>query len=736
MKNIRKSFAFLLCLAMVLALGGCDNRGIREQRPQYTEELSDGNVSGVIAENANFLFELDSSGEVLSLTDKNTGNSWSSALSAESFTSEFESQQIVESTLVIQYAEQLTLNVNTAYSSDSETCKKQIKLIDNGVQIDYCFSEAKITVPVKYILRDNGFAASIDFNEIAEGGSFLLYKISIAPMTARVLNNSSDSYLFIPSGSGGISYTSNSTLRSSTQEVYGDDFSQYVYRFNTKENYYLPVFGAKYNDTAIFGIIEEGSESAEIASSVNDTAISYSVIYPSFYVRKSELLTKSRGSSASDQSSLYDEDLADNAVTVGYYPLQGESADYSGMAQTYKQFLKEKYGDIQKDENASAVAIKILGGVAQKKFAFGIPYYTTFALTTIDDAEKIIDDIAQKTGINPLIQLVGFGKKGLDNYKVAGGFDIDSKLGSFKEFLNWQNSYGASNGILALDFDIVYFSKSSNGFSINSDITKSVSGNAVKQYYYHVALLDQNKSLKGFNLLSRAKLNQAADKVLELANKKEISAVSLATIGNTSYSDYANRKYYAKSNMSEQVTEILSNFRSAGKTIVSNASFEYAAMMSDYIIDAPIQSTKNSIIDEDIPFYQMVFSNRAPVYNISVNLSTSDDLAFLKAIESGAGLSYTVCENYDSDLLESGQSMLYASKYSGVSERISEQVNDYKEFYEKIRGSQITEHTILENGLRKVTYDNGLTVFVNYSDNELSYDGLSVAGNGYLIKEG
>ena len=43
-------------------------------------------------------------------------------------------------------------------------------------------------------------------------------------------------------------------------------------------------------------------------------------------------------------------------------------------------------------------------------------------------------------------------------------------------------------------------------------------------------------------------------------------------------------------------------------------------------------------------------------------------------------------------------------------------------------------HEILDNGVRKVTYDNGVTIYVNYSEEDLTADGKTVPALSYRLE--
>ena len=723
MKTLKKLFAVVLVISVLFTLVGCNNDGSRTSKPKFTS--SDGSYDVTAVENERYELSYNCETSALTLRDKTKDFLYSSTIVAEG--EDFKNQEILSSSLVVEYVKQLDNNYTALFSCDGANCKQDCKKTKNGLTVTYYFNKAKISVPVEYTLTDKGLTAGVDLNKVAEGGKNMVGKITLLPMFARAENNNESGYLFIPSGSGGISYTKDEITKTGTMDVYGSDLSEVQSMLWTSEKVLMPVFGAKQDKNASMGIIENGAEMASLISSVNDVKMGYSYIYPSFRVRGFNKVVKNTAQAV--ESFIYNEDIADSKIKVSYYLLDGNNASYSGMADTYKKYLDDKYGKQKKENNAPVLSLKFLGGVEEKKFFFGVPYHSLYPLTTVDEAKEITAELKSKTGETPLIQLVGFGKSGLENKQIAGGYGIASKLGSVKDIVKWQKE-----NTVAIDFDIVNFSKSSNGFSVSSDIAKSTTDDKMEQNYYQVALLSPNKALKGYYLLSRFSLNEAADKLLKSAEKSGINALSMSTLGTVAYSDYGDRKYFAKSGMETQVKDIIAKFKDI--TVVSNGAFEYVSAMSDYITDAPIQTSKSKIINEEIPFYQMVFGSRVNVYNTAVNLATDDTLAILKAAEAGTGLAYTINKNYSTKLLDSSQNMLYATYYSGVKNRIISQVKEYIEFYNLIKDSTIKEHTVLANGLRKTVYENGVTVYVNYTENTLSDGEITVNANSYKVKEG
>ena len=120
----------------------------------------------------------------------------------------------------------------------------------------------------------------------------------------------------------------------------------------------------------------------------------------------------------------------------------------------------------------------------------------------------------------------------------------------------------------------------------------------------------------------------------------------------------------------------------------------------------------------------------------SINLSVDYKTAVLKCIESGIAPSFTLSYNYDNSFASSKFSAIPVSYYNGQKEKIVETVNEVNEVLEKISDATISQHVVLENGLRITKFDNGITVAVNYGDDIADYQGAQVAAKDYIILEG
>ena len=119
----------------------------------------------------------------------------------------------------------------------------------------------------------------------------------------------------------------------------------------------------------------------------------------------------------------------------------------------------------------------------------------------------------------------------------------------------------------------------------------------------------------------------------------------------------------------------------------------------------------------------------------SINISVDYETAVLKCIESGISPSFTLTYNYDNSFASSKFSAIPVSYYNGQKEKIVETVNKVNDVLENTSNATISQHLVLENGLRVTKFDNGATVIVNYSDETVDYEGASVGAKDYIVWE-
>lgn len=739
----KKICTLFFSILIIFSLSACSGTVVWENK-KFDKDAAENELSDkeVIAENEKYRLEWVSSNCSVSLTDKQTGLSWGTTPESDGeqeldmFGLPVKKHPQLESALVVEYLNDSTdvEEQTVSYTGAVNEGRVSAELIENGVRVRYYFDSVEIMVPVEYVLREDSVAISVDAKEIEEN-NFRVTSVAVTPFWCSAKNGSEDSYIFIPSGSGAVVYPETLSQTGSTysEQVYGSDPVMKADDLpSTRQSVRLPVYGAKTGDRATCAIIEEASESAVIEAKIGSSAIQYTGVYAKFQVRGYSPNLAQFMQGLEKKLNIYSRSMVDTKMTVGFYPLTGENADYSGMASVYRNYLKENSG-LERTEDDSAWNITFIGGMTVNKSFLGIPYTDVLPATTLEQAEEILGELSESTDIPINARLAGFGETGIGIGSYAGGYSVNKNLGDLSGLSDLTDFCSENNINLYFDFDIMSLKGSGAGYSKLFDTAYSALNKTAELYEYNVATRSRIEDTK-YNLLKRGLLVEAGDKLLDKIKKWNISGISLSSLSNTAYSDYSEKdsvRYYSKSQMGSDVTEIFEKVSEKYRTASSDAN-AYAAVLSETVYDAPLSSSEELAFSADVPFYEMVFKGCVHMSGTSVNMASDSDTQILKAVESGTGLAFTLCSEWINEFIDNTGYEFFGSEYSGIKEEIKEYFSSLSDYYKAVNGSEIDHHAILENGLRETVFSNGVKVYVNYSDTDKASQLGNVPAGGFL----
>lgn len=751
---IKRFLSIFCCIAILCTLltgcGGTDFGSL-----PYVEPEENNIPETFIAENDNFLLEFDDSNYGLILTDKNSGKVYKTSPSGLNGPEVNENglplKKIPKKESIIWFESMNFTNssnktdtffsYNMIFTEKEEgevTGKLTHELTENGIILNYFFSDAEVMIPLECTLTEKGLNLKVDPTKIMENDNKVV-TVSIAPFFCGVQNDSEDSYIFVPSGSGALVGVDSKSATGETYsaQIYGEDLAiDEVVLNSTRESARLNVFGAKTGDQALCAIIDGSATSARIDAVSGSTTLRYSSAYTTFIVRGYTNHTAELYSSEKVERRVYAKQKINQPASVSYYPLSGDKANYGGMAEVYREYLIENFGMQEKSDDV-ALNLRVIGGIQTDESFLGIPYKTVYATTTVSEAEKMLNELKDKIGTNFTMQLKGFGDTGVDVGKIGGDYKVSNKIGSFGEVQNLI-SYGKQNNIgVYFDFDMVRFNTNSSGVSKFFDAATNAGELKATQYYYDVAVRDK-KLDTAYNLLSPSMFNEVYDKLAKKTGKYNLTGVSLDTLSSLAYSDYSdknNSDYYSKNAYADAASNVIKKIKSANQKYMAAAANAYAAAYADIITEAPVSTDKNVSFMQEVPFYQMVFKGCVPITVSSINLSADPTETFLKAVETGSGLGYTVIDSWDSAILNSNNPYFYNSVYGDLKSQICNNVKELSSYYDSISGQRIATHTILEDGLRETVFENGVVVYVNYTDKPITSPAGEVGARNYLIME-
>ncbi len=751
---------FALCCGLLLVTVGCSEKRAAEQAFTPLEKYERFDTT-CVAENDRYSLIWSAERKCVVLYDKVMDYEWSYvpeealntsydySIEEEGATATIRPQ--VKSPIIVHYYNtgDFQTDETNAFAMSIDKGKYTITPTENGLIMTCYFLDRELTVPVEFTLNKNGVDVSVDPTKIEENELYNIYGITVAPFFCSVSNkdaNKDDNYLFIPSGSGAIVHPTIDDTREAaveiTETVYGADAN--LTRFEEKtltETVRMPVYGAVNGDKGVCAIIKDGAEMAHVVTTIGQKFTGYSYVSTEFHIRGYQEVVQNLFTASIIKTKLYADAFTPDKINVGFYPLYGEDASYVGMAETYRNYLTEEGYLKAEKSNDSLLNIKLVGGIETTEFHFGIPSGAMLVATTVKQAQSIIKDVKEKTGLESInANLIGFGKSGNDVGVVAGGYALGKDFGKEAD-LEKLVKYSKNNGVnLYMNFDMVRFKSSGGGVNTTFGKAESATGSFTELDYTGLNSRQPDKTLGKYFLVSRTKFSDVAANIEKAAKDWKLTGVSLDTLTSISYSDYAEKEYYARANFDKQTSAILNKFSESGLKVAGSDANSFAAALCTHVYDVPTQSSKYRSFTYDVPFYQIVFKGSVSMSGTSINLSTNEKVNLLKAVESGLGLTYTLVGEYNTNLVSSAQNVFYGSVYwdetieLGVRDSIVKTVADYKDYFNSVNGAKIADHKVITEDVRVTTFDNGVTVYVNYGNRDYTDGDITVAAGGYTVK--
>ncbi|MDP4132603.1 MAG: DUF5696 domain-containing protein [Bacillota bacterium] len=660
-----------------------------------------------------------------------------------------------KSQLYIQYAQGYNyFNLNSYYSCVKNNLVTS-QVLEDGVKFTFKLPDLNFTIPVKYSLDGDSFKAEVLLNDsefkthytvrgkvntglgdaIEQNIDYNITEIKLLPSFGASSYNE-NGYMFIPDGSGALIYFNNGKTNASqpySQPIYGAYKESKASEFSgASERYYMPVFGMVRTDSknAIMGVVEDNASVGYVNAEVSGYESAYNKVYSSYLnkIIKRETDTEEDAQPVSDEL----RDKSKN-YSVKYYFLSGNDASYVGMAKRYRQYLLDK--GMKKSENLKdgGLFFDMYAGVEKKTSILGFPCKVFDVKTTFEDIRNIADDMSN-AGINNLTIKYSDWIKASGRKKVQSKVSFESSIGGKKEFLKTEE-YLKTKGVgFFPNIDFINFADSGRGFNRFFDSVKFTSQAPAYQQSNNGLSAHINLGAR-WNLLKADKVQEASNKYLEDYKDLGAKGISLEIIGKTVYSD-GSKDGITRGKCTDIWENIIKNYNNSGIEVMTTEPNAYAILNSDILLSVPATTTYVELADEAVPFYQIVVRGCKTYVSESVNLSSDPEKMVLNAIETGSGLLYSFVAGDTTTLKETYLKYLYSCNYSEWKDDVIKTYTDYKKVADQISGADIANHEILAEGVRKTTYSNGVSVCVNYNNNDVSINGVVIPGRGYKVERG
>ncbi|WP_314586722.1 DUF5696 domain-containing protein [Paenibacillus terrigena] len=691
-----------------------------------------------VAENSNYELFIDEKTGQIRLVDKRSGNEWGAPPVEKKMPPA--NQKFIESPVHIRYTE--GGDVRQTFPAKEKGTITTIKPTEQGVLVQYELKELQIGFALEYKLLDEGIEVRIPFQSIHEQGKAKLISLEPVPFFGAAPQQSKGA-MFIPDGSGAlVKFKSNhpTYFEPYSEPIYGGDYAfmttvykQVTYNKSELESYgpreaaALPVFGIYKDDTAFLGVVTEGDTDAKINGTPTGLRniplyrISAELIY-----RNSDIVFIG----GSGEIPLVQREMIPGDRAVRFVPLEGEQANYVGMAHAYRDYLVRVKGVKPVETKRPAFQLQLLGGVLRKDMIGS----TFVSMTTFEQAKEILD---------------GYAAAGIDSLEVTyEGWSNDGIYGNAPDHFPAESSLGGNRGLEAL-----------SDYAKAKGIRLYLKTNYVKPYESSDALKPSRDSIRGLNkevmevrdpwvttnqpswkLFYYLKPDRVYDKYIaeEAGKLAELGAggIHLQYMGDTLYSDQSSDTPYNRKQTMETWTKAMDLMRSQTGHASVDYGFAYALGHVDRIDGVPMDSSHYVYEDGSVPFYQIAVRGLVPYTGDPSNLQDDPRVWNLRLLEYGAMPSYLLTYEDSSLLKRTMVDGLFSSNYSKWLKPSIDQYKKLTEVLNLVEGQEITDHEQLNTYVYRTTYGNGVQVTVNYDSEPARVGDDVIQPYDYLVRKG
>ena len=638
-----------------------------------------------------------------------------------------------------QISKQLVLNKmldafeTAGYTADDLAYDNQ----ENGVEGGGASDKPSFVIPVEYRLDQGSLVVTVPLSQVEESGQYRIRNMDLLAYFGAA-DTKGEGYMFVPDGSGSLIHLNNGKVNEAqyVQRVYGaDPNDNSLSRPQVSESAHMPVFGLKNGENAWFAVIEKGDGMASISADIGGRQNSYNHVHATFSLRGEDEL-EMYTSQKMQEIQLLSEEPYRGDIQVRYHFLHGEDASYSGMARLYQQQLVD--GGVLKpleEQTELPFYVSVLGAVDQKASFLGVPYRTTLAMTTYEQAARMAAKLQQEGVSRVQMRYQGWFGGGFSHHTPTQ-VKLDREVGSRSELQELSAQLQQSGGTLFPDVAFQRIYHDDSRFAPSSDAARFVTKETAELYPYSPALNRMDQSKDSYYLLSAAKLPYVVGEFAETISKLELSGLSLRDLGQVLASDYRDSRVIHRETAKNIVKEQLGKLQQEYPSMMLSSANAYAWGYAEHVVDVPQGSSWFNITDEQVPFYEMVIHGYMNYAASPMNTTGDQDLRkqLLRSLELGAAPHFQWTHEPSSRLKLTNYDSAYATAYE---DWINDAVVLYKEANEVLKGlgnQQMTGHERIQEGVVRVTYSGGTTIFVNYTDDRVTVDGVSVGKMDYAVE--
>jgi len=564
---------------------------------------------------------------------------------------------------------------------------------------------------VELRLENGVFKAKVFSDTIVENDpKFKLTGIYVFPYLGSTRKDTTPGYFVIPDGVGAL-------VR--INQMHGDTFqsryfgSEYGYDSYTTSQLTMPIFGIVHEvgGNGFYAEIVEGAQQGILYADLYGANSRYNYMRTKYSVR--ELYRRIINAEGGGSLTLLDQ-LTQYDYATDYHFLGGSDASYVGIAANYREKLRD--AGILKDlvEPSTNIPIHLNYLMADTENAFiGV---RRIRMTRINDVLDMYETLKEAGVTNQMVTLHGWSNDG------NGVGLARTKLNeSRRQFEKLSDTLAEDGNPVYLNNDYVVASDSRRVNYIN-DIARNVS--RLKMTYSNLSFSGVESNIQVLYPKATAAKLKGDEKFYNNLGY----GLETGSMGNMLFSYYDN-KVYERGDAMAYYQDALEGY----DNLLLSTPNSYLWQYMDGYLDMAVTNGQFNFYTDLAPILPIVLSGSVPVFTPYLNFNALGNERLLMMIDFNINPRYVLTEENTYKMRYTRSSNLYTTAISDYEAEIIDTYQYINDALKHVIGAMIVEREVVALGVVRVTYDNGVSIYVNYSDEIYMNNDVILFGKSYEV---
>ena len=564
---------------------------------------------------------------------------------------------------------------------------------------------------INIILQSNGFSVQFDPSTVQEtNDQYRLLGLQFFPYFGSAREDVYPGYVVIPDGVGALVRTNQRFDKTYQSDYFGSDLG---YLRTSIADLSLPIYGMIHQVDRIgfYHEIVEGAEHATLLANFWGRNTRYHRITNRYNVRR---IFRNIINRAGDGQDVLPEEMVMQPYEGTYQLLKNDLASYVGIAQSYQANLDARQSIRSLEPTKTPMQVAMIIHEQEPTF-FGTSRLT---MTSMDEVQTIRDRLIEDGIEEQVLVLKGWSDDGLA-YRQPYYFNLPDRQG----LIDVIEDVNADGQHIYLEQDYLVSSELSSRVQFNRDVARNYSklkmsyrlnrldNQPINQYYLYPSIAEQ-------------KLANDLDAIQDLS----ATGFAFPSLGNTLYSYYDDERFNR--------TETLNTVTSMAASLSANAMQRPSAYMFPHLnhyLDMPITNSQLDLFTDLVPLVPYVLKGYIPTFTPYLNFNALGKERLLQMIDFAVNPSYLLTEKPSSELRYTYSNKYFTTAYEDFQDDIRDVYAYVASALDPILGAKVLNRSIIQTGVSRVEYDNGVTLFINYRSTPVTVDEITISALDYEV---